>query len=79
MQRKRVFIHFLNFQESYIKNKLIQLFTTKNDEAPATFNVPYLNLNALFVWAINEGYMDNGSIRLSGLKKKRNDGEESGM
>lgn len=62
------------FKITDVKENLLQFFSKKSQNAPATYNIPYSNLNAFFNWAINEGYIDENPIKALGLKKKRDEG-----
>ena len=74
----KAFLEFSNiiiFDMARVKHSLLEFFATKTDKSPATFNVPYSNLNSLFIWAVNENIIANNPIKELGLKKKRDEGK----
>ncbi len=63
-----------NLTLSELKSSLLHFFAGLSNKAPATYNVPYQNLNAFFVWAVEEKYVEENPLKATGLKKKRDEG-----
>lgn len=75
---------FRNFERYYkdevldienIKLALFEMFEKFSNGAPATFNVPYSNLMCFFSWSVENEYLEKNPLKLTGLKKKRDNGK----
>lgn len=58
-----------------MKLALFEMFETKSNGAPATFNVPYSNLMCFFNWAVENEYLKKNPLKLTGLRKKKDLGK----
>lgn len=56
-----------------LQEKLEEYFDSKKDLAPASYNLPYAYLNAMFNWAVTQGYLKYNPLKAVGLKKRRVD------
>lgn len=57
-----------------MKNAILEMFEKLSNGAPATFNVPYSNLMCFFNWCTTNKFLGDNPLRLTGLKKKRDEG-----
>lgn len=58
-----------------LKDSILVYLTSKSGKAPATYNIPYSNLNALFNWMVEvECILPTNPIKQLKLKKMRDDG-----
>lgn len=64
-----------NIEIDEVKNSLLQMFEKISNGAPATFNVPYANLMCFFNWCVTNEFLEKNPLRLTGLKKKRDEGK----
>lgn len=59
-----------------LKESVLHYLTSKSGKAPATYNIPYSNLNAFFNWAVDiEGVLTTNPIKQLKLKKIRDEGK----
>lgn len=70
----RSFSNITDFDIDEIKEELLHFFSNKSYKAPATYNVPYSNLNAFFNWMVRETYIPENPLKALGLKKKKDEG-----
>lgn len=61
--------------DKLLQEKVIGYLSQYSNKAPATFNIPYQNLNAFFNWCTLTENLPYNPLRLSGLKKKKDDGK----
>lgn len=60
----------VNFES--LKQAVQEYFTTKADKAPATYNIPYTNLNSFFNWAVEiEGILPKNPLKHLAYTKKK--------
>lgn len=58
-----------------LKQSLLEMFVPLSKGSPATFNRPYSNLSCFFNWAVTNEYMEKNPLKMTGLKKKRDEGK----
>lgn len=58
-----------------VKTALFEMFDPLSNGAPATFNVPFANLTCFFNWALYNNYITKDPLKMTGLKKKKDDGK----
>lgn len=58
-----------------LKQSLLEMFVPLSQGSPATFNRPYSNLSCFFNWAVTNEYMEKNPLKMTGLKKKRDEGK----
>lgn len=57
-----------------VKSQVLKFLTTLSGKAPATYNVPYSNLNTFFNWIVEDGYLEQNPLKALGLKKRKDEG-----
>ncbi len=69
--------YYKHLEVDYVKirEKVLTFLTKYSKNAPATYNIPYSNLNALFTWAVQEKYLPENPIKSLGLRKKKDEGK----
>lgn len=57
------------------KNALLDFFAKKRGKAPATYNIPFSNLNAFFNWMVDvEKVLEENPLKVLKLKKIKDEG-----
>lgn len=60
--------------ELKLKEIILRFFEPLSHKAPATYNVPYSNLNTFFNWCVEQEYIKKNPLKVLGLKKKKDEG-----
>jgi len=67
---------FLTTLFETLKNALINFYSQKRDKVPATYNIPYSNLNAFFNWMVDvEKVLKENPLKVLKLRKIKDEGQ----
>lgn len=63
-----------SIDENILNSDILDYFSSIPSTSPARFNHPYQYLNSFFNWAVQQDIIRKNPITISGLKKKRDEG-----